>query len=230
MSFVFRKFWVRLSSPSDDVYSVAVRCNWSTPYSSRITLTVSCIRQCYMRLYSASILRRTMFLGAYALTRKSQNTLVMSIPCLPACLSVCPHVTARLPLHEFPWNLILGTFIKICLRKSRFGKNRTKISTTLHEDLNRFSSTSDITRHKIALFECYGIRLLGLTKRYKQYANASQFCLQIVKREISLATPGKHTGSGSEATLILNLGIRCISVVSFTVRPLYAQERNPENH
>jgi hypothetical protein len=28
--------------------------------------------------------------------------------------SVCPHVSARLPLDEFPLNLILRTFIKIC--------------------------------------------------------------------------------------------------------------------
>jgi hypothetical protein len=28
--------------------------------------------------------------------------------------SVCPHISARLPLHGFSWNLILGGFIKIC--------------------------------------------------------------------------------------------------------------------
>jgi len=27
---------------------------------------------------------------------------------------VCPHILGRLPLHGFTWNLILGTFMKIC--------------------------------------------------------------------------------------------------------------------
>jgi hypothetical protein len=30
------------------------------------------------------------------------------------CPSVCPHASARLPLDRFPWNLILGTCMKIC--------------------------------------------------------------------------------------------------------------------
>jgi hypothetical protein len=38
------------------------------------------------------------------------------------CLSVCPHITARLSLDGIPWNSILGTFMKICREIRNFFK------------------------------------------------------------------------------------------------------------
>jgi hypothetical protein len=72
------------------------------PHSSRITLTVSRIRQCYGKQHGAGILRRTMFLGACALTRKPPINIVMS---------VCSHVSARLRLNGFASNFILAIFL-----------------------------------------------------------------------------------------------------------------------
>jgi hypothetical protein len=50
-----------------------------------------------------------MLLGEFAWSRKAPVRFVMS-----ACLSVCPHVSARLPQHEFTFNLIVGTSVTIC--------------------------------------------------------------------------------------------------------------------
>ena len=47
--------------------------------------------------------------------------------------SFCLHVSAWLPVHEFPWNLVLGTYMKNLMIKFKFGQNRTKISGTLLE-------------------------------------------------------------------------------------------------
>jgi len=48
------------------------------------------------------------------------------------CISVCPHVSARLPMDGFLWNLVLETIKKICWKKkSNSSKNRTKTSCTL---------------------------------------------------------------------------------------------------
>jgi hypothetical protein len=49
-------------------------------------------------------------------------TIVMSVRppiCLSLCSPVCPQVTVRLTRNAFPWNLILGTFMKIW-RKNKF--------------------------------------------------------------------------------------------------------------
>jgi hypothetical protein len=46
-----------------------------------------------------------------------ENRLVPS-----SCLFVRPHVSARLPLDGFPWNLIRGTCMKICRENSHLVK------------------------------------------------------------------------------------------------------------
>jgi hypothetical protein len=96
-------------------------------------------------------------------------------------LCVCSHISARFPPHEFPWHMILGTSIKICLHNPDLVKIGQKYRALHMKTHVYFLATGDITRHKIGLFEWYGIRLLGWPRRYKQYANASQFYLQIVK-------------------------------------------------
>jgi len=54
-----------------------------------------------------------------------------------ARLSVCPHVSARLPLYGFLWNLILGNFMKICRETQNLVKiGRTGLPDTLHGDLS----------------------------------------------------------------------------------------------
>ena len=56
----------------------------------------------------------------------------------PSIRSVCPQISARLPLKEFTWNLIWGDFYENMSRNSKFGYNRAKISGTWHEDLGTF--------------------------------------------------------------------------------------------
>jgi hypothetical protein len=51
------------------------------------------------------------------------------------CPSVCAHVSMRHPIDGFPWNFRLGTSWKY-VEKSKLSYNQTKISGTLHEDLN----------------------------------------------------------------------------------------------
>jgi hypothetical protein len=38
----------------------------------------------------------------------------IAVKTLSFVLSVCPHVSARVPLDGYPWNLILGTFMNAC--------------------------------------------------------------------------------------------------------------------
>ena len=61
---------------------------------------------------------------------------LLASSCPSVCLS-CLHVSARLPLDGFPWNLILQTHENLS-RDFKFGKNRTKISGTLLEDRSTF--------------------------------------------------------------------------------------------
>jgi hypothetical protein len=55
------------------------------------------------------------FLGTFAKLQKVTISFVMS---------VCPHVTARLPLDRFSWNFIFENFSKNCQKKSSFIKIR----------------------------------------------------------------------------------------------------------
>ena len=56
----------------------------------------------------SNIATRLHFLGEFAYSLIREKRLLPS-----SCPSVCPHVTARLPPAEFPWNLTLWTFTKI---------------------------------------------------------------------------------------------------------------------
>ena len=51
---------------------------------------------------------------------------------------VRPHVSAPLPLDRFPWNLIMGTFMKTCRETQNFIQIKNKISGISHEDLGSF--------------------------------------------------------------------------------------------
>jgi hypothetical protein len=66
-------------------------------------------------------------LGPLEKLREVTNNLIMSVR-----TSVLPQVSTRILLDGFSWNLILGTFIKIC-REYVSCFNRTQISGTLHE-------------------------------------------------------------------------------------------------
>jgi len=51
---------------------------------------------------------------------------------MSACPSVCPHVSARLPLGGFSWNLIRGTLTKICWegpKSAKIGQLKWRLST-----------------------------------------------------------------------------------------------------
>ena len=66
------------------------------------------------------------------------RTVVESAYCLRhARLSVCPHVSARLPLDGFPLNVITGAFMKMCPANPNLVKSDS-ISVTLREDLSTF--------------------------------------------------------------------------------------------
>jgi len=62
---------------------------------------------------------RQAFLGASLKLRKATISFVMSV-----CLSVCPHGTTHIPLHEFSWNLIFEDFSKIYRENPSFIKIR----------------------------------------------------------------------------------------------------------
>jgi hypothetical protein len=57
------------------------------------------------------------------------------VPFLTFDMSVCPHVTERLPLGGFLSNLIFEAFIKICIETQNLVKSVKKISVTLYEHL-----------------------------------------------------------------------------------------------
>jgi hypothetical protein len=65
---------------------------------------------------------------------------------LSVCLSSCMY--QRAPLYWFPWNLILGTFMEICRKKSKVDYSRTKIHGNLHGDRGTFYCCR---RHKLAI-------------------------------------------------------------------------------
>jgi apolipoprotein N-acyltransferase len=66
--------------------------------------------------------------------------------------SVCPNVSARLPLDGFPWNFILRTYMKIC-------RDNPSLVNILHFTWRpKCVLMSPATS---AVFWCNGIRLLG---------------------------------------------------------------------
>jgi len=58
------------------------------------------------------------------------------------CPSVRPHGTTRLPLDGFSLNLISEYFSKMCLEKSKFRYNLTRITGTLREEVCTFVTVS----------------------------------------------------------------------------------------
>jgi hypothetical protein len=68
--------------------------------------------------------------------------------CPPALL----HVSLRLRLDGFTWNLMLGTYMKNLSWKSKFGETRAKVLDTSYY-LVGVTVSCDINRHKIALLE-----------------------------------------------------------------------------
>jgi len=66
------------------------------------------------------------FLGSFLLSARTRLS-------TSSCLSVLPHVLAPLLLDGFPWNLILGNYMKV----RRENPNSVKVRHfTLHEGLN----------------------------------------------------------------------------------------------
>jgi len=63
------------------------------------------------------------FLGAFAKLRKATLSFVM-----PACLSVRPHVTTRLPLQGFAYHFVFGNFFENLSIKFKFQYNLTRIT------------------------------------------------------------------------------------------------------
>ena len=70
-------------------------------------------------------------------TRVFSGTFAILSGRLTVCLSVRPHGTTELRLHEFSWNLIFEYCSKMP-RKCGFLENLTRITGTLHEDLLAF--------------------------------------------------------------------------------------------
>jgi hypothetical protein len=60
--------------------------------------------------------------------------------------SVFSHVSARDPLEEFLWNLVLGAFIKFC-REVPINSNRTKIWRILRKDVRPYIILVAVRNH-----------------------------------------------------------------------------------
>ena len=80
-------------------------------------------------------------------------------------VSVFPHIPAWLPLGVFLWNIILGTFTKVCQKNSTFRQNFTQRSGTLHKDLCVF----------LLLVQQYRVHIALLPWQHFQH---SSHCLQ----------------------------------------------------
>jgi hypothetical protein len=105
-------------------------------------------------------------LGAFALSWKAPVSWVMFVRSSPCT------VLARLPLGEFPWNLILEAFMKICRDMPNVVKTGGKYRTFYTKTLYILFLPATINRYKIALFEWYGIRLIGEPGRHRRCTNA----------------------------------------------------------
>jgi hypothetical protein len=95
--------------------------------------------------------------------------------------SVRLQVSARLPLDTFPWNMVLGDSHENMSRNPKFGYSRTKISRP-RCGLLLLGTLSP----KRAVCEWNVIRLLGLARRHKDYANVPK-CYFIRKLSANIA-------------------------------------------
>jgi hypothetical protein len=106
------------------------------------------------------------YIGAFEYLHKAPISFTMS-----NCLSICLCLSAQLPLDAFPWNLILGTLMKICWKNrnlTKIGKNIGDITWTPKYVL---LLPVTLNHHESAVFKWNGIRLFGAPKGYKQYVN-----------------------------------------------------------
>ena len=87
------------------------------------------------------------------------------------CLSACSNA---LLLGGFPRNLMLGKLMKICQNIEIWLKTGKIIGYLTRRPKHLLMLSATFNRHEITLFDRNGIRLLGLPKKYKHYANAPQ--------------------------------------------------------
>jgi hypothetical protein len=78
----------------------------------------------------------------------------------PQCPSVYPRASARLSLDRLPWNLILGTFTKICRENTNLFKIRQKYRPICIRPKYALLLPATLYRHKRAVFDWNDIRLL----------------------------------------------------------------------
>jgi hypothetical protein len=90
------------------------------------------------------VVNKSIALNFGAFANRHQKRLLAS-----SCLSVCPQVSARLPLHAFPRNFIPEDLYEDLSRKSKFGSIWTKISGVSHENQSTFCQCR---RHWIAKY------------------------------------------------------------------------------
>ena len=82
------------------------------PYSAhRVYLCALCVsyNKCWLFPYTALT---SLCSDPFATMRNATISFVMSVLCRSLHLSVCPHVTTRLPLEAYKWNLIFEYFRK----------------------------------------------------------------------------------------------------------------------
>ena len=82
------------------------------------------------------------------------------------------YVSVRLLQKGFPWNLNLGTSMKICqetLNLFRIGQKYRAIYMTIEKVL---VLRATLNKHKSSAFGWNGIMLLGYARRFRHYANA----------------------------------------------------------
>jgi hypothetical protein len=135
----------------------------------------SCRRECFKTYMKLSHLLRCLFCvllttdnksktaeWIFRLIRKSRKSPVTFVTSVSpsVCLHLCPQVSARLPLDGFPWNLILGTSMKICRENTNLPKIGQTYLTFYLKPCVSFIVTGDLYRYKSSLFDWNGIRLL----------------------------------------------------------------------
>jgi len=111
-----------------------------------------------------------------------------------------PHEYARIPWGGFPRNCTVGTSLNICRENLNLVKIEQKYRAFYFRPKNGLLLPVTPNRHKNALFERYGTRLLQLPRRYKHKVTNHGVTLyvQSILEEVRLLGRLLDSGSHSE--------------------------------
>ena len=93
-----------------------------------------------VQIFGINICCISFLFGFRRIRKKYCKERILASSCLSVCLSVCSSARKNsTPAGLFSWNLILGSFTKICAEDSSLTLD--KITGTLYEDLRTFMTT-----------------------------------------------------------------------------------------